>query len=106
MKTINKLLVFSMVMIFALTGCSGVGSTEQEYIRQSEINKYEENVLIAITQTKQDAEEIAEKCGITLESWENEVAVFYTEDDLDEIIRLAEELNLPPLSKNYIMELH
>ena len=111
MKNITK----SVFLLFT-AGCLLFTACGREYKTADEVpvyyedietsQQFEENTLIAVTETEEQAKEIAEKCGIILEKWENSLAVFYTEKDLDEVIALAEKMDLPPLSKNYIMTIY
>ena len=83
-----------------------VGISLQPPAGSSTVRDYVENQLLAYVDSQRQAEEIAEKCGITLESCRHGIAVFYTEEDLDSIIALAQQLQLPQLSRNYIYQLY
>ena len=96
-----------LVSMLFYTGCA---ENERQPLQppagSSTVRDYVENQLLAYVDSQRQAEEIAEKCGITLESCRHGIAVFYTEEDLDSIIALAQQLRLPQLSRNYIYQLY
>ena len=68
-------------------------------------SQYEQGTLLAITQTQAEAEEIAQQYDITLECWEDGMAQFSTERDVDEVIRQGRENGWPELSRNDFADL-
>lgn len=65
-----------------------------------------EEPLMAIADSEEAAEEIAELYGITLVSCENGIAVYQTEEDPMQVISRGQENNYPQLSLNFKRELH
>lgn len=65
-----------------------------------------ENPLMAMVDTEEEAEEIAELYGITLVSCENGVAVYQTEEDPMQVITRGQENDYPQLSLNFKRKLH
>ena len=65
-----------------------------------------ENPLMAIADSEEAAEEIAELYGITLVTCENGIAVYQTEEDPMQVISRGQENNYPQLSLNFKRELH
>lgn len=61
-----------------------------------------ENQLMALTDTEEQAQEIAEQYGITLVSYEMGVAVYHTEEDPLEVIARGQEKGYPALSPNFV----
>lgn len=57
--------------------------------------------LLSIAETIQDAEKIAELYGITLICYQDCLAVYHTEKDPSELIRLGAENGWPELSLNH-----
>lgn len=62
--------------------------------------------LIALTDTEEEAQEIAELYQIELLSFSEGVAVYSTDQDPYELFALGEERNYPPLSLNQIKQLY
>lgn len=58
------------------------------------------NSLVALVDTQEEAEEIAEQYGITLTSYENGVAVYHTEEDPYNVIARGQENGYHELSVN------
>ncbi|MGN0306598.1 MAG: hypothetical protein ACI4DN_00125 [Lachnospiraceae bacterium] len=56
--------------------------------------------LIANVETNEEAEEIAELYGIILISFEDKVAIYETEKDPQELIRMGEEKGYPAIGIN------
>ncbi len=64
---------------------------------------YVEGELIAVVETKAEAEQIAALYGITLKTWEpTKLAVFTTDRDIFEVIAEGEKNGWPQLSPNQI----
>lgn len=61
-----------------------------------------EDQLMALTDTEEQAQEIAELYGITLVSYEKGVAVYHTEEDPLEVIARGQEKGYPTLSPNFV----
>ena len=57
--------------------------------------------LMATPGTLEEAEKIAELYGITLISYENKVAVYLTDKDIQELIRMGKEKGYPTIDVNY-----
>lgn len=66
------------------------------------ITQYEEGVLLAIVTSQEEAEEIASLYGITLVSVNESLAIYSTEQDILELIRLGRENGWPPVEPNYL----
>ena len=97
-----KKLIFLVVICGAvfLAGCSQQGDVYVPQGSNSQSVIYEENILTAETDTEARARDIAEKCGIALEKWENGHALFHTEENLDTVIQRAEEQGIFVLKKS------
>ena len=61
--------------------------------------QYEEGVLLAIVENEEQAKEIAESCGITLESVSYNMAKYITDENLDTVIERAKNIGVT-LEKN------
>ena len=61
--------------------------------------------LMALTETREEAEAIAAQYGIELVSWELNVAVFHTDEDPDEVISRGVKNHWPPLEINAVISL-
>ena len=61
--------------------------------------------LMALTDTRAEAEEIAGQYGITLVSWQDGLALFFTEEDPEAVVRRGVKNGWPELSVNYQREL-
>ena len=61
--------------------------------------------LMALTDTRAEAEEIAGQYGITLVSWQDGLALFFTEEDPETVVRRGVKNGWPELSVNYQREL-
>ena len=59
-----------------------------------------ENSLMALVDTQEEADEIAEQYGITLVSYENGVAVYHTEENPYDVITRGQENGYHELSVN------
>lgn len=64
-----------------------------------------ENSLVALVDTQEEADEIAEQYGIVLASYENGVATYHTEEDPYDVIARGEENGYHELSVNLIRRL-
>lgn len=64
-----------------------------------------EDPLIALVDTQEEAQKIAELYGIVLVSYENGVAVYQTDEDPFDVIAGGEEHGYPQLSINFIRTL-
>ena len=73
---------------------SGVGSSNYD----------KEAPLMCIVESQEEAEAIAEQYGITLLECNHGVAVFYTEENPNEVIRRGMEQGWPELSLNQIRQ--
>ena len=65
---------------------------------------YEEGTLLAMVESEEQAEEIAELYGITLVRIDDSLAKFSTDKDLNELIELGRKNGWPPLQPNYIYQ--
>lgn len=61
--------------------------------------------LMALTDTRAEAEDIARQYGITLVSWREGLALFFTEEDPESVVRRGAKNGWPQLSVNYQREL-
>lgn len=73
--------------------------TQQGYIAEGK-------ELFAVTDSREDAEKIAELYGIELAEYSSGVASFHTEEAPGAVIQQGEENNWPRLEINYIRELN
>lgn len=62
--------------------------------------------LVALADTREEAEKIAELYGIELNTYSYGVATYTTDKNLQELIDLGVENNYPALTPNYEVELH
>ena len=101
-----------------LSGCAGQakpGPTEPAAITQptapatqsqtEETAGAVEPQLMALTDTEKAAEEIAGQYGITLVSWQDGLALFFTEEDPEAVVRRGVKNGWPELSVNFQREL-
>ena len=97
-----------------LSGCAGQakpGPTEptvaitqppaQSGPETTETGEPAEPQLMALTDTRAEAEDIARQYGITLVSWQNGLALFSTEEDPEAVLRRGEKNGWPELSLNH-----
>ncbi len=61
--------------------------------------------LMALTDTRAAAEDIARQYGITLVSWQDGLALFFTEEDPEAVVRRGAKNGWPELSVNHQREL-
>ena len=61
--------------------------------------------LLALTDTREEAEAIAAQYGIELVSWEQKVAVFHTDQDPYTVIEEGKRNDWPPLEINAVISL-
>lgn len=61
--------------------------------------------LMALTDTRAEAERIARQYGITLASWQDGLALFFTEEDPETVVRRGAKNGWPELSVNDQREL-
>lgn len=62
--------------------------------------------LVALAETREEAEKIAELYGIELNTYSYGVATYTTDKNLKELMKLGEENDYPTLTPNYEVELH
>lgn len=62
--------------------------------------------LMALTDNEETAMEIAEQYGITFVSFQNGVATFYTDEDVNQVIERGEKNGYPPVYINLKKELY
>lgn len=61
--------------------------------------------LMALTDTRAEAEDMARQYGITLVSWQDGLALFSTAEDPETVVRRGAQNGWPELSVNYQREL-
>ena len=115
----KRIPIFLSLTALLLSGCAGQakpGPTEPAAITQptapassapetSETGETAEPQLMALTDTEKAAEEIAGQYGITLVSWQDGLALFFTEEDPEAVVRRGVKNGWPELSVNYQREL-
>lgn len=94
-------ILFAAVAALSLSLCAAC-THESAQIAPAETENIVPGELFTLTDSREEAEELAELYGITLKSFESGVAVFTTCEDLDTVIRRGEENGWQPLEKNYI----
>lgn len=78
-----------------------VDLSDEQALEELQIEKIDMgNSLVAMAETLEEAENIADLYGITLVSYENKVAVYTTDKELQELIRLGEEKGYPAIGIN------
>ena len=105
----KKIVSFTIAILFLWIGAACADSFWLRPLHKNESEPpaaYQQGVLLAIAQTQQDAEAIAEQYGITLVSWDEGLAQFSTERDVNEIIREGKENGWPELSRNDFADLN
>ena len=75
-------------------------------IVSAENNDSANKEVIALADTREEAEEIAELYGIELNTYSYGVATYTTDKNLQELIDLGVENDYPTLTPNYEVELH
>lgn len=75
-------------------------------IASAENNDSANKKVIALADTREEAEEIAELYGIELSTYSYGVATYTTDKNLQELIDLGVENDYPTLTPNYEVELH
>jgi len=71
----------------------------------TEAGEAAEPQLMALTDTRAEAEDIARQYGITLVSWQDGLALFFTEEDPEAVLRRGIKNGWPELSLNHQREL-
>ena len=111
-----KFLVFPLVatLLILCTACAG-GSKEPSTPLESPPSSspqmehaehpIEGEELIALTDTREEAEALAVQYGIELVSWEQKIAVFHTEKDPFTVIEEGKRNDWPPLEINAVISL-
>ena len=103
------IMVIAAMLTVMLTACRN-NNEKAEFIpsdpEKETFEKYAENILTAEVESEDEAIAIAEKCGIVLEEWSGGLALYYTEEDLDVVIKRAEDQGIYVLKKNIKMELY
>lgn len=111
----NRILAFFLTVVMVLSALSGCGNSQGSIqIDASELDRpgsdenglrevYEDGQLMCEAESRREAEEIAELYGITLVEFLGNVAVFYTEENPDDVIRRGQENDWPELSLNFIV---
>lgn len=69
---------------------------------QVEMLEVAENQLMALTDTEEQAKEIAAQYGIEFVSFENGLALYHTEEDPFEVITRGQENGYPQISVNFV----
>lgn len=102
------LIVGLLVLLAAGTfaGCrkNTPAETEAFTMRETPAPIDEERPLVALAETREEAQSIAELYGIELADWGYGVATYRTEEDPREVIRRGQENGWPELSLNYIQQ--
>lgn len=76
-------------------------SINTENMELMDIGKLAENPLMALVDTKQEAEQLAEQYGITLVSFADGVAVYDTDEDPQTVVVRGQQNGYAPLYLNY-----
>ena len=118
MKKIHRILALTLslcTVLLLLSGCGGGNTNSSSPAPASEAaptqSQTEETAgaaepqLMALTDTEKAAEEIAGQYGITLVSWQDGLALFFTEEDPEAVVRRGVKNGWPELSVNYQREL-
>lgn len=117
MKKVVKLVLLCVAVVVLLLGGWyvafvhwGIGpafpflpevSMNTEYAEPIDIGNLSENPLMALAETQQEAEQIAEQYGIELVSFADGVAVYCTQEDPQTVIDRGQENGYFPLYLNY-----
>lgn len=113
-KMLKVIIVIVIIIVLVLGGWYimftrfGVGPAfpllPMRKLDQSQMEPLElaENQLMALADTEEQAQEIAEQYGITLVSYEGGTAVYHTEEDPFSVIVRGQENGYPELSLNYV----
>lgn len=113
-KMLKIIIVIAIILVLMLAGWYvmfsylGIGPAfpflpEQEIDMESvEMGKLAEDQLMALVETEDGAEEIAEQYGIELVSFADGVATYRTQEDPNEVIGRGQENGYPQLYLNYV----
>ena len=112
----KRILIFLSLTAILLSGCAGDARpepTETTAITQPtapapsvpETTGTGEPQLMALTDTQAEAEKLARQYGITLVSWQDGLALFFTEEDPQTVVLRGAKNGWPELSINYQREL-
>jgi len=96
-----KKYVFAAAALLCLSLLCSCGKGGGE-LQSSVGGNYVEGELICLCDTENDAREVAELYGIELKSFGDGVAVFTTDEPLDDVIARGKEKGWPELSYNNI----
>ena len=114
----KRIPIFLSLTALLLSGCAGsqkpqptettVVTAQPPVCTQSQTEETAgavEPQLMALTDTEKAAEEIAGQYGITLVSWQDGLALFFTEEDPETVVRRGVKNGWPELSVNYLRDL-
>ncbi len=106
--------IFLSLTAILLSGCAGGAKPEPAVVTTRptapapsvpETTETGEPQLMALTDTRAEAEDIARQYGITLVSWQDGLALFFTEEDPESVVLRGAKNGWPQLSVNYQREL-
>ena len=97
LRTLTLLLTLVFGLCARVPGCELQGAC---------VGHYKEGELLAVTQTREEAERLAAQYEITLIDWSDGLAKFRTDGDAVEVIKRGEQNGWTPLSLNSRDKLH
>ena len=104
LRILLRALLLPMVCAL-LTACRAPSEPDGFQPLPRPVAPHVENELLCTTDTRESAEDIARQYGITLQSWSDGLAVFYTERDVQEVIEEGKRNGWPLLHLNMIYQL-
>lgn len=106
----KPILILILIAALLLCGCQKSGQTgpvPKETTASPETLPVDpDGQLLYLTESQQEAEEVAELYQIELVSYADGLAVYHTEEDPREVLRRGEEQGWPELSLNYLENLY
>ena len=102
----GRYLIVGLLVLLAAGTFAGCRKNTPESYTMQEIPAPidEERPLVALAETREEAQSIAELYGIELADWGYGVATYRTDEDPREVIRRGQENAWPELSLNYIQQ--
>ena len=97
---LTRVVLKVMALFFGV--CGGIRGRDESAPTEA----YKPNELLAVTEAREDAEQLAALYQITLISWSDGLAKFHTDEDVNAVIRRGRQRGWPPLSLNQRYELH
>ena len=102
MKPMILVILIVMMCILLLLGCGKTEVQPEPVLNQMTELVAENRELFFVTDDQAEAEELARLYTIELVEYINGVAIYHTDENLDELLQKGQENHWPELNINYI----